>query len=214
MNPTDTPRMTRSARTLLACALLLAAAAGCSRAASRGTGGDDPPTAATSPDTEVARRKNAEAVDLIGRRKYEEAERVLREAVNADLAFGPAHNSLGKVYFHQGKLYQAAWEFQYAAKLMPYQPEPRNNLGLVFEQVGKLDEAVGWYERATALEPDNPQLIGNLARAKIRRGDHGEDVRGLLTDLVAKDTREEWITWARERLVFLRLSDKQHTTVP
>jgi hypothetical protein len=35
---------------------------------------------------------------------------------------GPAHNNLGIVYYRQKKYYLAAWEFQYAAKLMAYSP--------------------------------------------------------------------------------------------
>lgn len=202
------------ARAVLSCALLLASAAGCSRSRGQDAGNADAPLATASPNTEAARRKNAEAVDLIGRRKYDEAERVLKEALNADLASGPAHNSLGNVYFHQGKLYDAAGEFQLAAKLMPYQPEPRNNLGLVFERRDKWDNAVAWYERAVALEPGNPVLIGNLARAKLRRGDRGDDVRALLADLVSKDSRPEWVEWAKERLVFLRSTEPPKPEAP
>ena len=205
------------ARAALPLVLLFAAAiavAGCSRDAGPDRGRDDAPMVPAGPDTDAARRRNAEAVGLIDRGRYDEAERVLRRALDADVAYGPAHNSLGKVYFQQGKLYQAAWEFQYAAKLMPYQPEPRNNLGLVFERVGKLDEAVGWYERATTLEPDNPLLLGNLARARVRRGDRGEVVRALLTELVAKDSRAEWVEWAKERLVFLRPTDASKPATP
>jgi hypothetical protein len=33
---------------------------------------------------------------------------------------GPAHNNLGIVYYRRKKYYLAAWEFQYAARLMAY----------------------------------------------------------------------------------------------
>ena len=116
---------------------------------------------------------------------------------------GPAHNNLGKVYFRQGKMYLAAWEFQYAMKLMPNQPEPPNNLGLVFEAAGKLDDAAESYGKAVAREPDNIDALGNLARAP-RRGDKDAEVRDLLNELVLKDTRPEWVAWARDRLATLR----------
>src|SRR5688572_25552238 len=63
-------------------------------------------------DTEFARKQNGKAVELIREGKLDEAEKVLREALAADVLFGPAHNNLGKVYFKQGKLYLAAWEFE------------------------------------------------------------------------------------------------------
>jgi Flp pilus assembly protein TadD len=118
--------------------------------------------------------------------------------------YGPAHNNLGKAYFHQDKLYLAAWEFQYAMKLMPNTPEPRNNLGLVFESAGKLDDAVASYDEAMRLEPDNVQFIGNLARARVRRGDRDDDLRELLDKLVMRETRPDWADWARGQLATMK----------
>ena len=60
--------------------------------------------------------------------------------------------------------------------------------------------------RALALEPDNPHLIGNLARARLRRGDKGYEMHDLLTDLILKDTRPEWIDWVKEKLALLASS--------
>jgi Flp pilus assembly protein TadD len=151
--------------------------------------------------TDSAQLDNARAVELMNQGKYDEAESVLKSALTADVMHGPAHNNLGKVYYHQGRLYLAAWEFQYAAKLMPHQPEPLNNLGLVFEAAGKLDDAVTSYGKAMSFEPDNPQFIGNLARARVRRGEGDDaDVRELLSKLVMRDTRPDWVEWARRRL--------------
>lgn len=189
-----------------ACAVALAVllvAGGCRSAnesAVAGGNGLPKPAADAVPRTALARQKHAEALPLLRKGKPADAEPLLREAVSADPAFGPAHNSLGSVLLARSDWYAAAWEFQYAAKLMPEAPEPRNNLGLVFERVNKLDDAVSWYQRAVALRPEDPVLLGNLARARIRRGDRGEDVRALLTDLVAKDLRPEWVQWAQEEL--------------
>src|SRR5262249_10336119 len=115
-----------------------------------------------SRDSELARKQNDQAFDLIRREKYDQAEKILKKAIAADVMFGPARNNLGLVFYHQGKLYQAAWEFQNAIRLMPYQPEPRNNLGLVLERAGKLTDAADAYDRARQMEPDNPEYIGNL----------------------------------------------------
>ncbi|MEM9420563.1 MAG: tetratricopeptide repeat protein [Planctomycetota bacterium] len=152
-------------------------------------------------DTDLARSKNNTALKALEYGDLEVAEELLKEAVNADVGFGPAHNNLGKVYFQQGNMYRAAWEFEYAINLMPYHPEPKNNLALVLETVRRFDESITNYEAALKLEPDNPELIGNLARAKIRRGDPPGEVKQLLMDLVLKDTRPEWIEWANNQLV-------------
>jgi Flp pilus assembly protein TadD len=151
-------------------------------------------------DSAKAEQHNAKAVGMLERGDLPGAEKELKDALAADVMCGPAHNNLGKVYFHQGKLYLAAWEFQYAMKLMPNTPEPRNNLGLVFESAGKLDDAVASYDEAMRLEPDNVQFIGNLARARVRRGDRDADVRELLDKLVMRETRPDWADWARGQL--------------
>ena len=201
--------MNRSSFHFLPLAFLLA---GC---ASNGNG----PTVTASPagpDTALARQENDRAYALIQQRKYDDAERILRRAVDADVMFGPARNNLGLVYFHQGKLYPAAWEFQNAIRLMPYQPEVRNNLGMVFEHARKFDDAVEAYEKARKMEPDNPVYLGNLARAKIDRGDRDDETRKLLQEIVFKDPRPEWRDAAQLELVRFstRPADRGPTTLP
>ena len=150
-----------------------------------------------------AEAENARAVSLMEQGRFDEAEQALRAALALDVMSGAAHNNLGKVYFHQSKLYLAAWEFQYAIKLMPHQPEPRNNLGLVYERVGKLHDAVDWFDEARQMAPDDPEYIANLARARVRRGDQDEQLRDLLVELVTKDTRPQWVNWAKRKLALM-----------
>ena len=159
-------------------------------------------------DTELARKLNDQAVDDLNKENYDGAEKELKQALDADITFGPAHNNLGTVYFQHHRLYLAAWEYQYAIKLMPGQAEPRNNLGLVLEQVGKLDDAVENYAKAKELAPEEPQFIGNLARARIRRGDKGNDIKELLTQVVLHDSRPEWSEWAKEQSARLGSTEK------
>ena len=147
-------------------------------------------------NTQVAIKSNSKATEFISTGQYQEAETELKKALEADITYGPAHSNLGSVYYFQKNYYLAAWEFEYAAKLMPGRPEPKNNLGLVYEAVGRIDNAVEEYGKAVALGPENPELIGNLLRARIRRGDRGPDVEKLLSDLILKDQRNEWIDWA------------------
>ena len=186
----------------LACLALLA---GCNTAAPR-AGADRYETVTPEPNrnADLARRENARAVALMDAGDRTGAEAALKSALAADVMCGPAHNNLGKVYFRQKKLYLAAWEFQYAMKLMPNQPEPPNNLGLVFEAAGKLDEAAESYGTAVAIEPENVDALGNLARTRVRRGDRDADLRALLEKLVLRETRPDWLAW--ERGVLSRMS--------
>ena len=165
-------------------------------------------------DTDRARRLTMVATASIDQGNWKDAEFELNSALDADITYGPAHNNLGTVYMHEGNLYQAACEFDYAVKLMPYRPEPKNNLGLALEAAGKLDEAVDYYNQALKLEPENPQLLGNDARASIRRGDKNDRVRHLLEQVQAIDTRPEWVQWAKETLMLLGQPTTQAPMIP
>ena len=151
-------------------------------------------------DEETARRRNVEAIDRLERGKLEKAEKLVQEALIADVTFGPAHNTLGRIYYEQGKLYLAAWEFEYARRMMPDQPEPLNNLGLVFEAAEKLDMAVAQFEEAHSLAPNVPDYLGNLIRARLKRGDSKAEIKPLLHQLLFVETRPQWKEWARETL--------------
>ena len=155
-------------------------------------------------DTGKARNDNDKAFELIKSGKYDQAEALLRKAMDADVMYGPARNNLGLVYYHQEKLYAAAWEFENAIKLMPHQPEPRNNLGLVLEKAGKIDGATEAYAKARQMEPDNPEYLGNLARARVKRGDRDNETRKLLEELLLKDDRPQWRDWAQANLFRMR----------
>ncbi len=82
------------------------------------------------------------------------AQKLLEQALAADVRFGPAHHSLGVLYFWQHKLYLAAWEFEYAARLMPDRFEPLNDLGLVYESARKFDQAKMYYALARGRKRD------------------------------------------------------------
>ena len=165
-------------------------------------------------DTDTARRENARALALIEDGKLEEAEKVLNQALEADLFYGPAHNNLGVLYHRKENAYRAAWELQYAIKLMPHCPEPRNNLGLVYETVGRLKEAEAWYDEALSLQPDNPELIGNLVRARLRKGLRDEKTYRLLQELALKAVRPEWARWARDQLAVIQEPRETPVQIP
>ena len=153
-------------------------------------------------DTEAAKQGNQEGLKLLAKNDLPAAAQAFQRALAADVEFGPAHNNLGKVYYRQQKWHEAAWEFEYAGKLLPKSAEPRNNLGMVLDATGDLTGAIDQYREAVNLA-DNVQYVGNLASALIRRGDRNEEVRRLLQQLIAKDSRPEWQSWARRQLAGL-----------
>ena len=154
-------------------------------------------------NAKLAQQLNGRAIAAIDEDGFDTAEELLKEALSADVTFGPAHNNLGSVYLEQERYYLAAWEFEYAIRLMPSNPAPKNNLGLVFEAVGKTHAAIDQYAQAAEIAPDDPIYLGNEARARLRAGEHGPEVRMLLQDVVLKDERQAWQQWARKRLVMM-----------
>jgi tetratricopeptide (TPR) repeat protein len=135
------------------------------------------------------------------------AENLLNEALVADVRYGPAHNSLGMVYYLQDKLYLAAWEFEYAAKLMPEHAQPYNNLGLVYERAGKYEEAISYYSMAMSRDDDDPQVIGNLVRARLTTGEKGSDLKTMISDLALYHPDPTWQQWARDQVALAKFDD-------
>jgi len=121
-----------------------------------------PPTEVVR-ETTKAEKLSREAADLI-ESNPEKAEALLREALTADLFYGPAHNNLGVVFLKQERLYEAAQEFEWARKLLPGNPDPRLNLALVMETAGRFDDAFEAYEAALAVAPEHVPTLQGLAR--------------------------------------------------
>lgn len=170
--------------------------AGC-RSADEPVGPYTPPSE-TARDTAKAERLNCEAAELLAT-DAARAEELLRQALTADLFYGPAHNNLGVVYLGQQKLYEAASEFEWAKKLMPGHPDPRVNLGLVMETAGRTDEAMANYEAALDVWPGYLPAIQGAASLALRSGRSDEPRLIGWLDEVALRGGDEWRKWATER---------------
>ncbi len=126
------------------------------------------------------------------------AEQLFREALEADVNFGPAHNNLGQVYLARHQLYLAAWEFEYAANLMPELVEPIINQGLAYETGERLERAAEIYQDAYSRLPSHPVAIASLVRCKVKLDADPYEIAFLLDELIMHDGRREWVEWAKE----------------
>lgn len=166
-------------------------------------------TSSYGPVTEAARnpaeadRLNAKAADLMHSEPVE-AEKILRDALTADLYHGPAHNNLGVLYLKQGKLFEAAGEFQWARQLLPGHPDPRLNLALTLESAGKVDEAIATYKTALEVYPNHLQSTQALARLQVRFGKTDATTPVLLEEIAMRGENQRWKDWARMKLAGLR----------
>ena len=194
----------RIMRTAIIC-IGIALLAGCNwpgaetdQAATYATTADDP-----NRDTQAAIAHNTEAMRLMKLEHYDQAERELKLALSADRFYGPAHNNLGSIYLRDANHYEAAWEFEYAAKLMPNKAEPVYNLGMVYEEIGDMDQAAAHYRQALELSPDNVEVLANLARIHRRQSRKDQETRLLLQQDSRRDRRPEWRNWAHQQLALI-----------
>ena len=153
--------------------------------------------------TTAENRDESKAVQLtrdavaIADRDPERAEVLLREALTSDLYHGPAHNDLGVLFFRQGKLYEAANEFEWARKLLPGSPDPRLNLALVLERAGQTKEAFAAFDSALEAAPEHVPTMQAYARLAVRAGRHDEKTANALKLVALRGEDDAWRRWAQ-----------------
>ncbi|MCC6970545.1 MAG: tetratricopeptide repeat protein [Phycisphaerales bacterium] len=147
-------------------------------------------------DSSRAEALNQQAADLI-ERDPTRAESLLRDALAADLYHGAAHNNLGTLLLAQGKLYDAAAEFEWARKLLPGHPDPRHNLALTFELAGRYDDALATYAAALDVYPEHLPTIQAMVRLQVRASKTDERTPTLLDTIAMRGETRAWRDWAR-----------------
>ena len=96
---------------------LLPVVSGCAHSPRRDAAASEPIR-----DPRAAERLHQKATALMASDPAE-AEKLLRDAIAADIFHGPAHNNLGTLLLARGELYEAATNFEAARKLMPGHPD-------------------------------------------------------------------------------------------
>lgn len=203
MNHWNAMRMRVASRLLCAGLLSIGAAtvglSGCASGSSAGSGSPYATPSLQSRDSLKAQRLTSEAAKLIDS-DIVKAESLLREALTADVWYGPGHNDLGVLYLKQGNLYEAANEFEWARKLMPGHPDPRMNLALTLERAGRIDEAIATYVTALEAYPHHMPTMQALARLQLRRSRTDERTPEMLKEIAMGGESPEWRNWAQQQL--------------
>lgn len=176
---------------------LVLALAGC--ASSPSGSGPYQPHGEGSRDTERAAALTREAEPLMATEPAK-AEALLRQALTADLYHGPAHNNLGVILLKEGKLYEAAGEFEWARKVMPGHPDPRFNLALTLENAGRTNDAIAMYDTALSVYPGHLQTTEALARLQLKSGRPDSRTNDLLREIAMRGETEVWRDWARKQM--------------
>ncbi|MEM1185649.1 MAG: hypothetical protein AAGI53_11710 [Planctomycetota bacterium] len=160
------------------------------------------PRTGESQDTTTARNLNSQAADIM-ESAPDQAEALLRDALTADVYFGPAHNNLGVLLMQRGELYGAANEFEWARRLLPGHPDPRLNLGMTLELAGKTADAMDAYRSALEVYPGYLPAIMALTRAELRTRHTTDDTKSRLEDIALRSMDPTWSQWAEVQLTRL-----------
>ncbi|WP_158272048.1 tetratricopeptide repeat protein [Marinicauda salina] len=102
--------------------------------------------------------------------RYDEAERLLREAVEARPDDWRILNALGFLADVERDWGGAVASYERAAELAPREPAPLNNLGLSYLQQGRPESAIGAFNRALDRDADFAPADKNLRVALIVDG--------------------------------------------
>jgi tetratricopeptide (TPR) repeat protein len=92
-----------------------------------------------------------------------EAEQLILRALEQDPGNGAYADSLGWVYFQQGRHEEALAELQRAASLLE-SPDPvvLDHLGDAHEKLGQTAEALRHWQKALQLDPENSSLAAKI----------------------------------------------------
>lgn len=101
--------------------------------------------------------------------KLDEAAALVRRALKSVPTSGAYLDSLGLIYFKQGKLDAAIENLEQAIKYLPDTPEILLHLGDAYLEKGLKDKALKALEDAVRLEPDNAELLQKLDDIKSSR---------------------------------------------
>jgi tetratricopeptide (TPR) repeat protein len=102
------------------------------------------------------------------------AERALKQAIQNGAVDLEAYSLLAGLYYQQGKLAEAAAEFDALAKRQPRTAGIPAMVGLLLHLQGKLDDAKIQYEKALALDPHAAAAANNLAQLYADRNQNLE----------------------------------------
>jgi len=112
-------------------------------------------------------------------RKYEEAGKSLREAVDADATLWRAYNALGLIADMKRQRDEAASLYDKALEINPDSAVVLNNRGYSRLGAGKADLAAADFQKALALDPGSETIQNNFRLAMATQGNYQEATRSL-----------------------------------
>lgn len=126
------------------------------------------------PESEHVRFLLASYYDKNGR--MEDAEKLLKEAIQQHSANWLSRNQLGQIYFSHARYDEAERYFREAGELAPDDPMAFVNLGAISMVRGRYNEAIPFLQKAAALKQDDAYAYSNLGSAFFYLGRNAESI--------------------------------------
>ncbi len=117
-----------------------------------------------------------QAVGLLQAGRLDEAEPLLRRALQVAPQNADAHNLLGTIFDQRGRAAEAEHEYREALRLNPSSISAQANLGVLFARTNRSGQAILILESVLRAAPDHPQATSNLGLLYAAGGD---DARAL-----------------------------------
>jgi len=81
-----------------------------------------------------------------------------------------AHDDLGIILVHEGRLDEAIAHFKMALKIQPDDVMAQDNLGNALLQKGDVDDAIICFQRTLEIQPDHAMALSGLGEALLEKG--------------------------------------------
>ena len=117
-------------------------------------------------------------------KRYENAEKNLRKALQLNPKLWKSHNFLGTIYDYQGKYSFAAYEYTAAIDIRPDKGYLYNNLGVSYSLLGKYEDAIQSFKEAIKKGYTEKKVYNNLGLSlgKIQEYDEALEVFKMAGD--------------------------------
>ena len=103
-------------------------------------------------------------------KRYQDAMKSCKQAVDLMPDYAEAHYNLGNAYSKLGRYQDAARAYKQAVKIKPDYVEAYNNLAVAYVNLGRLQDAVESCRQAVKIRPDFADAYNNLGNACLSIG--------------------------------------------
>jgi tetratricopeptide (TPR) repeat protein len=143
-----------------------------------------------------------------GEKKLEDAEALLRRAVELAPEYAGAWLILGALLNERNKYVDTIEAYKTAAKLEPRNPEAWTGLGNAYSMAMYPDEAVSAYEKAIALNPKSPDAQAGYGHALKTVGDQPAALAAFRASVAARPAFGH-VYWSMANLKIFKFEDQE-----